>query len=166
MRKIFSIVFAVAVLALIFWLYSVLFPSNESVIKKRMQTIARLASFNPGEGDIARLSNVSQLAGFFTPDIVIRFEGTRPELQNLSGRDTLRQILLMARTNLQRMNVRFPDVVVTVDPDGRTASVNLTVIADVNADKDAILTELKMDLTKADGSWLVSRVETLKALDR
>lgn len=131
-----------------------------------MQTIARLASFNPGEGDIARLANVSQLAGFFTQDITIHFEGSRPELQSLTGRDSLRQVLLMARTNLQRMNVRFPDVVVTVDPEGRTARVNLTVIADVNADKDAILTELKMDLTKADGSWRVSRVETLKALDR
>jgi phage terminase large subunit-like protein len=161
-----SIILAVAALLLVFWLYTVLFPSDESVIKKRMQTIARLASFGPGEGDLTRLANVSQLAGFFTQDISMRFEGTRPELQNLSGRDTLRQMLLMARANLQRMSVRFPDIVVAVDPDRRTAKVDLTVVADVNADKEVILQELKLDLTRADGSWRISRVETLKALDR
>jgi hypothetical protein len=161
-----SILLAVAALLLVFWLYTVLFPSDEAVIKKRLQTIAQLASFNPGEGNIARLSNVNQLAVFFTQDISIRFEGSRPELQDLSGRDTLRQLLLVARSNLQRMSVRFPDIVVAVDPDGRAARVDLTVVADVNADKDVILQELKLDLTKADGSWRVSRVETLKALNR
>lgn len=153
-------------LALGFWLYTVLFPSDETVIRKRMQTIARLASFNPGEGDLARLANISQLTAFFTPDISMRFEGTRPELQNLSGRDTLRQLFMVARSNLQRMSVRFPDIVVTVDPDGRTATVNVTVVADVNAEKDFILQELKLDLTRADGSWRVSRVETIRALNR
>ena len=161
-----SIILALAGLMLVFWLYTVLFPSDESVIKKRMQTMARLASFGPGEGDLARLANVSQLVTFFTQDISIRFEGIRPELQNLSGRDTLRQMLLMARSNLQRMSVRFPDIVVAVDPDGRAARVSLTVVADVNAEKEAILQELKLDLTRAEGSWRVSRVETLKALDR
>jgi len=166
LRKVLSILLAVAALLLVFWLYTVLFPSDEAVIKKRLQTIAQLASFNPGEGNIARLSNVNQLAVFFTQDISIRFEGSRPELQDLSGRDTLRQLLLVARSNLQRMSVRFPDIVVAVDPDGRAARVDLTVVADVNADKDVILQELKLDLTKADGSWRVSRVETLKALNR
>lgn len=166
MRKLLSIIFAVGALALVFWLYSVLFPSNESVIRKRMQTMAKLASFTTGEGDLARLSNVSQLATLFTQDITMQFEGTRPELQNLSGRDTLRQMLLMARSNLQRMNVRFPDIIVIVDPDGQTARVNLTVVADVNTEKEAILQELKLDLNKAEGSWRVSRVETLKALNR
>jgi len=131
-----------------------------------MHTIAQLASFGPGEGDLTRLANVSQLAGFFTQDISMRFEGTRPELQNLSGRDTLRQMLLMARSNLQRMSVRFPDIIVAVDPDGAAAKVDCTVVADVNAEKGVILQELKLDFTKADGSWRVSRVETLKALDR
>jgi len=160
-----SIVFAAVGLLLVIWLYTVLFPSDESVIRKQMQTIARLASFKPGEGDLARLANVSQLVGFFTQDISMRFEGTRPELQNLSGRDTLQQMLMMARSNLQRMSMRFPDIVVAVDPDGRTARVNLTVEADVNSEKEAILQELKLDLTKAEGSWRVSRVETLKALN-
>lgn len=166
MKKVLSILLAVAGLLLVFWLYTVLFPSDETVIKKRLQTIAQLASFNPGEGNIARLANVNQLAGFFTQDISIRFEGPRPELQDLSGRDTLRQLLLVARANLQRMSVRFPDIVVAVDPDGRAARVDLTVVADVNAEKDVILQELKLDWTKADGTWRVSRVETLKALNR
>ncbi len=160
------IVFAVGALALGFWLYTVLFPSDESVIRKRLQTIARLASFKPGEGDLARLANVSQLTAFFTPDISMRFEGTRPELQNLSGRDTLRQLFMVARANLQRMSVRFPDMIVTVNPDGRAAMVDLTMVADVNADKDVILQELKLDMTKEDGTWRVSRVETIKALNR
>jgi hypothetical protein len=165
-RKILRIVLTVGALALVFWLYTVLFPSDESVIRKRLQTIARLASFKPGEGDLARLANVSQLTGFFTSDISMRFEGTRPELQNLSGRDTLRQLFFVARSNLQRMSVRFPDIMVTVNPDGRAAVADLTMVADVNADKDVILQELKLDLTKEDGTWRVSRVETIKALDR
>lgn len=166
MKKVLSILLALLGLAALCWLYTVLFPSDEAVIKKRMQTIARLASFGPGEGDLARLANVNQLANFFTQDISMQFEGTRPELQNLSGRDTLRQLLMVARSNLQRMDVRFPDIVVSVEPDRHSARVDLTVVADVNAEKGAILQELKLDLTKADGAWRIKRVETLKALER
>ena len=154
-----------AVLALL-WVRREWFPPPEIAIKKRLLAMASLASFSPNQAPLARLANASKLVDFFARDIEIRLAEAPPGLGRLSGRDNLREIILGARGQAQKMSVRFPDVLVTLNPDGDSALADLTAVVDVNTEANAMIQELRFTLRKEEGAWLVSRVESVKALDR
>jgi hypothetical protein len=148
------------------WIYRQVFPPAERVIEQRLRALASLASVAPNEGALARLANASKLVDFFARDIEIHLLEVPVPLTDIRGRESLRETILAARSQLQRATVRFPDIQLAVDPDGRSARANLTVVAEVNAEANAIVQQLKMSLRKDEGSWLIVRVETVKTFDR
>lgn len=106
------------------------------------------------------------MASYFTGDITVQLTGVHPDFANLSGRNGLQQVALAARTHLHRLDVRMPDQIITLAPDGQTATVEATIVGDVNGEKTAILQEIRMTLIRDGSRWLISKVVTLKALDR
>ena len=54
MKIIFRLVLLAALVALGVWLWTVLFPSPEKVIHKRLIGLANVVSFSPNEGDLVR----------------------------------------------------------------------------------------------------------------
>jgi hypothetical protein len=148
------------------WVHRQWFPPAELAIKNRLLALASLASFSPQEAPLARLANAGRLVDFFARDIDIRLPEAPPGLARLSGRDNLREIILGARGQAQKMSVHFPDIQVAVDPDGESAVAGVTVVVDVNTEANAMIQELRITLRKEGGAWLVARVESLKALDR
>jgi hypothetical protein len=52
MKIVFRLVLAVALLAFGVWLWFVLFPSPEKVIRKRLTGLAHTASFSSNEGNL------------------------------------------------------------------------------------------------------------------
>lgn len=149
-----------------FALYRQLFPPPEARIRRELAELCRLVSFTTHEGDLARLANAASVASYFTSDVTVQLTGVHPDFANLSGRNGLQQVALATRTHLQRLDVRMPDQIVTLAPDGQTATVEATVVGDVNSEKTAILQEIRMTLVREGSHWRISKVVTLKALDR
>lgn len=153
-----------AVLALGVWLWTVLFPSPEKVIRTRLRDVARAASFAPKEGLLARVANAQKLAGYFAPQIEVNIDLPGHEQHELGGRDEIAQAALVARRNVRALQVDFLDAHVTLAPDQQSAVVNLTVKAKIPDEKDYLVWEMKFTLKKIDGEWLINRVETVRTL--
>lgn len=166
MKLIFRIVLVAVLAALGIWLWTVLFPNPEKVIRQRLMELARTASSSPGESDLARLAAARSLAGFFSTNVELQVE--LPELSRYSimDRDEIMQAALMARSRAGGLKVKFPDINVTVAPDKQSAVADLTVQANISGEPDPIVQEMKFTLRKIDGRWLITRVETVRTLSR
>ena len=164
MKILFRLLLLAAVTALAFWLWTLFFPSPETVIRKRIDKVARLVSFGPREGNIARAANVLQLTGYFATNIEITVDTPAQSKQTLSGRDELTQAALAVRNVLAGLSVEFLDQTITLSPDKLEATVSLTGKARVPGDRDLLVQELKFYLQKINGDWLIVRIETVRTL--
>ena len=158
-------VFLAAILAGIgLWLFNVFFPSPEKVIRKRLQALAEAASFKGNDAPLVKLSRTQELGTFVLPDVSISIEIPGRNVFTINGRDDLLELAGGARFATQGLDVQFVDINITVGPGKETATAELTVKARVAGERDLIVTELRFDFRKADGDWLIQRVETLKTL--
>jgi len=164
MKILLRIVLFAALAALGVWLWFVLFPGPEKVIRRRLTDLARTASFSPGESDLARLAGARNLAGFFSTNIEVNLDVPGRVQYHLMGRDEISEAAFAASKTVGGLKVKFPDVNVTVAPDKQSASVDLTVEAHVSGERDPIVQEMKFTLQKTDGQWLITRVETVRTL--
>jgi len=162
MNKLFRLILVVALLALGVWLWTVLCPGPERIIRKRLAQVARAASFGPNEGTLSRLANVAQLAGYFSADIEVKIEALGRGQHTFSGRDEITQAALAARSAAGALNVEFLDVGMTMAPDRQSAVADLTAKAAVPGQKDFEVQEMKFVLKKINGEWLITRAETVK----
>jgi hypothetical protein len=156
---------AIAVLMLLcLWVWRTFFPSPEKIIRDRLNQVAKLASFDSREGDFARMANVLNLVGYFTPDAECIFNSSDVYPWSAHGRDDLRGAALYARSMLTALHVEFFDATVVFAPDKQTATVKLTVRASRPGDKDFLVEEIKVHLRNVSGTWLIARAETVKTL--
>jgi hypothetical protein len=164
MKIIVRLVLLLVLAALGYWLYTVLFPSPETVIRQRLQTVAKLASFTGQEGNLARLANVQQLIGFFSTAVEVRVDSPAHAEHTFSGKDEIQQVLLGIRTRLGGLEVKFLDPQVQLNPDETNATVQVTAEARVAGERDLFIQELQIGFTKNDGKWLIARIETVRTL--
>jgi len=151
-----------ALVALGAWLWFVLFPSPEKVIRQRLTELARTASFSSNESDLARLAAARSLAGFFSTNVEMNVDLPRFAQRSSLDRDEITQIALAASSRAGGLKVKFPDINVTVASDKQSAVADLTVEVDVSGEPDRIVQEMKFTLQKIDGRWLITRVETVR----
>ena len=152
-----------ALVALLVWVWQAWFPSPERVIRRRLAELARLASFEPNEGALAKLLNPQKLAGFFTSDVEVRIEAFGYG-REFSGRDQVQQAAMAARSALQSLKLKFPDIDVAMGPDQKSAVVNLTASGQTPSERDGLIYELKLIFEKVGNDWLIRRVEPVKTL--
>jgi cytoskeletal protein RodZ len=164
MKRVVQIILLVALIGLGFWLWTVLFPSPEKVVRSRLNALAKAISFKAGTGSLANAYNAQKAAEFFTIDVDVEVNLTGYEPITLHGRDEVLQIAMAARGRLTSLKVEFPDMNVTFGPNGNTAKVNLTGKATVPGERDISAQEFNFDLKKVDGKWLIYHVETVKTL--
>ncbi|MGB7749158.1 MAG: hypothetical protein WBN75_17935 [Verrucomicrobiia bacterium] len=163
MKIVFRIVLLAALAALGVWLWTVLFPGPEKVIRKRLTELARTVSSSPSESDLARLATAHSVAGFFATTVELNMD--LPELgQRTMDREEITQAALMGRSRAGGLYVKFPDINITVAPDQQSAVVDLTVEANISGERDSIVREMKFTLQKTDGQWLITRIETVRTL--
>ena len=153
-----------ALAALSIWLWFILFPSPEKVIRKRLTELARTASSSPGESDLARLAAARSLAGFFSTNVELQVELPELSQRDSIDREEITQAAFVARSRAGGLKVKFPDINVTVAPDKQSAVADLTVQANISGERDPIVQEMKFTLRKTDGQWLITRVETVRTL--
>lgn len=164
MKNLVRLALAAAVVALGVWLWGVLFPTPEKVIRTRLKEIAELVSFPANEAPLSALTEVQQLCARFSRDVEIHVEAPGFGRRTVQGRDSLREGAMAYRSALNGVNVQFPDIRVAVSTDKQAAEVWLTVTARVPTEPDLTVQEMKLLFRKLGGEWLVTRAETVKAL--
>jgi hypothetical protein len=164
MKLFVRLVLLAALLVLSWWLWVVFFPSPEKVIRKRLAELAQATSFAANEGDFARLGNIAQLGGFFSPDAQIVLDAAGYGAHNLSGRDEIMQAAGAARTATTSLKVEFLDLNVALDFGRELATVDLTVRGKTGNDPNFFVQEMKFNLKRINGRWFIIRVEPVKTL--
>jgi hypothetical protein len=164
MKRAVQIGAVLVLLGLAFWLWTVLFPSPEKVIRARLNALAHAISFKANGGLLSKAYNAQKAADFFTPDVQVEVNVTGYDPIVLHGRDEVLQIAMAAHSRLTSLKVEFPDMNITVGADGQTAKVNLTGKATVPGERDISAQEFNFMLKKTDGKWLIYQVETVKTL--
>ena len=164
MRIIVRLILLAVLLALGFWLWTFLFPNPQKVIRDRLNKIARLASFSGNEGNFSRVAAVEKLGAYFTDEIEVKVDVPHEETVTFNRREELMQAALSARSALSALKVDFPDINDDVDPGKLSATADVTLRADINGEKNALIQELKFYLKKVDGKWLIYRLDTVRTL--
>ncbi len=145
------------------WSWGAFFPSPEKIIRKRLNAMAKAASFSSKEGLLAKAWNAGTVADYFTEDVQVTLDAPGAPL-TINGRAELLQAVARARSAVSSLTIEFPDIKVTVAPDGASAVVNLTARGKVSGERDSYFQELKMQMIKVKGDWLISQVESVKTL--
>ena len=159
------VVFSAAIVAIAVWAWLHFFPSPERAIRKRLDELAKSASFGR-EGELARVNNAALFSSFFTSDVEITVDLPGRTPLTFGGRDQLLQAALAARATAGSLTVEFPDINITVSPDKTTATAHLTAKAKVGTERDLIVQEMKLMLRKQGREWLIYKLETVKTLSK
>jgi len=162
MKMVLRLILVAALAALAVWLWTIFFPSPERVIKERLAKLAQDASFSQDENNLIKLATAQNIPGFFSSNVVVTISVPEHMQQTMTGRDEIRTAALASRQAATDLNVKFPDITVTVAPDKSSAVADVTVDATVSGERDAIVQELKFTFQKIDGHWLIGKVETVQ----
>ncbi len=111
-------------------------------------------------------ARAEQIGSYFTADAVVDLgKGTAA----INGRDTLVNMAARLQNRTAAFSLELDDIGVTLSPDRTTADATLTATFALRtlptADESRDAREFRVALSKADGTWRVSRataVETLR----
>jgi hypothetical protein len=147
-----------------FWLWTVLFPSPEKVVLKKISSLAATATISTKDGNIIRAAKASNVVGDFSNDAEIVFDIPGVGSRTLTGRDEIRETAMGGFANAPSLKVQFLDATAKVGADKQTAEVNCTAQVSAGDNKDYGIQELRFQFKKIDGDWLITRLETVKTL--
>jgi hypothetical protein len=164
MKMVFRLFLPAVLIALGIWLWFVLFPSPEKIIRKQLARLAHAVSFSSNESDLAKLAGAQGLAAFFSTNAQVNIDVPGYEQHTFADRDEITQAALASRAAVSSLTLKFPDMNVNVAPDKQSAIADVTVEANVAGEKDDIVQEMKFIFQKMGGQWLISRVETVRTL--
>jgi len=164
MKRVIQIVLVLAIIGLAVWGWQALHPSPEKAIRSRLDNLAKTLSFKSGSGMLGQAYNAEKISEFFTPDVEVEINFNGVEPLSIQGRDEVMALAAKGRSQLTSLKVEFPDMNVTINPDGKSAKVNLTGKAIVPGERDISAQEFNFQLKKVDGKWLIYRVETVRTL--
>jgi ketosteroid isomerase-like protein len=164
MKITFRLVLLAAAAVLGFWLWTIFFPGPEKLVLRKISSLATTATFSASDSNITRAAKAGNLVGYFTTDAQIIFDAPGQAARTLSGRDEIREAAYGGFASLPALKVQFLDVTVRIGTDKQTADVNCTARVTAGDSKDYGVQEMHFQLKKVDGSWLISRAETVKTL--
>jgi ketosteroid isomerase-like protein len=146
------------------WLWTVLFPSPDSIIRKRLAQVAAEASFPPGENPLVIAARSENLAGCFGTNVEVNINVPEHGQHNFVGRAEIMQSAAGARSAVGSLKVEFPDMNITVSPDKQSATADVVLKVQAAGEKDFYVQEVKFTFQKIEGDWLITRVETVRTL--
>jgi hypothetical protein len=164
MKIVSRLVLLAALIAAGVWLWTILFPGPEKIVRKRLAQVAAEASFNSGENVLVLAARSVNLASRFGTNVEINInapEYGRP--LEFVGRDEITQAAAGMHMHLSGLKVEFPDVSVTVAPDKQSAVADVAVRLQASGEKDFNVQEVKFTFQKIGGDWLITRVENVRA---
>ncbi len=164
MKMVFRLVLLAALIAAGVWLWTILFPSPEKIIRQRLAQAASEVSFKSGENPVVSAARAETFAGFFSTNVEVNISLPEHGQHNFVGRDEITQTAMAAHSALNSLKVAFPDMNITVGPDKLSAVADVVVQVQAAGDKDFYVQEMKLTFQKIGGDWLITRVETVRTL--
>lgn len=161
-RSISILVVAIVLAGLGFLLYRKLFPTDETLIRRMLDTVAATASVSPDEKPLTRLSRAAQLAAQFAGTVTMNVDISGLQGRTIQTHEELAQLIAGARANVSDAKVEFIDANITINNDH--AQVHTTAFIRISGQGDPTVQELNMGLVKPDGRWRIERVETVRTL--
>ncbi len=161
MKIVLRVLFIVALLALGVWLWTIAFPSPEKIIRKDLTTLADHASFSATDNGILKIAHAQNIADFFNTNIVITIDVPGHDQQTMTGRDQITQAAIVSRQQFTSLDIKFPDIVITVAPDKTSATADVTAEVTISGNADKVVQEMKFTFQKVDGDWLISEIKTV-----
>jgi hypothetical protein len=164
MKAALRLVLLAAAVAMGLWLWTILFPSPEKIIRQRLTRLAADVSFRPGQNLLLAANRAEQVADFFSTNVEVTVNVPGHSRQILASRSDILQAVAAARQQVRGLQVEFLDVAVTVAPDKQSAVAELTARARITGEQELTVQELKFTFQKIGGEWLITRVETVRTL--
>lgn len=146
--------------------YRILFPSDETLIHSLLASVVHSATVRPDEAPLARLANANKLAWCFTREVVLNVDQAGADWANVTGRDQLLQVIVATRSHLQQLRVELIGLKLDIQPDKQSATGFTTAAAEVNGERYAVVQELNVTFTKAEGHWLIAVVDSVDTAAR
>jgi len=166
MKTVFQFILLVFLLAIGIWLWFILFPSPEKIIRTRIAKLARDASFSSNQNPVVIAYDAQKLGGYFSTNVEVNLDVPGKFNHAFMGREEIVQAAIVARPSVMGLKVEFPDVNVTVAPDKNSAVADVTLEATVYGEHDMIVEEMKFTFEKSEGRWLIKKVETVRTLSQ
>lgn len=166
MKNLLRLVLLALLIAAGFWVWNIIFPNPQKIIRSRLNKLAHLASCSPDEGNFSRLASVEKMGQFFVDNAEITVDIPGVESHTFNGRAELMQAAIAARATANGIAAELVDINIDMGSNNQSAMVDLTLKAKIGAEKDAIIQELNFTFKKIKGDWLISRVATVQTLKR
>jgi hypothetical protein len=164
MKIVLRLVLLAALIAAGVWLWTMLFPGPEKIIRQRLAQAASEASFQSGENLLVSAARAETLAGFFSTNVELNINLSERGQHNFAGRDEIIQAAAGVRSAVSSLKVEFPDMSITVGPDKLSAVADVVVQVQAAGNKDSYVQEMKFTCQKIGGEWLITRVVTVPPL--
>jgi hypothetical protein len=148
------------------WLWRVLFPGDEVVIRRRIQGLAEIASFPANEAPLAKVTNAEKVAGFFAVDGEIDVAPWGYQRVVISGRDELREAARGARFALTSLTVGVEAITIVLGPGEDQATTSFTLIGRTAGNPERQSQAMELEFRKVDGDWLIRRAKTVEYLSQ
>ena len=150
------------VIALGYWAWTAAFPNPRKAVWHRLEKLARLVSFSPDEGELAKLADAQKLAGYFSEQVTVNVEVQGVEKVAYTNREDLIQQLQGARMAVSSVKAKFLGPKIEMTPGDQEAIIGVALTADIGGEQNAVVVDLKIEMKKIDGDWLITRVETVQ----
>jgi SnoaL-like domain len=164
MKFILRLVLLAAAIAAGVWLWTVLFPGPEKIVRQRLAKVAADVSFGPGQNPLVAANNAERLASLFSTNVEVTVNVPGRFEHKFASREDITEAVAAAHQAVSALKVQFLDITVAVAADKQSAIAELTVKAQAAGDQDFIVQELKFTFEKTGGDWLITRVETVRTL--
>lgn len=139
-------------------------PSPERALRRQLQEMAELLSFQANEPPLNALGEINRLCAHLTPDVEVQIEARGFGRRTVRGREEIREGLRAYRQRFNGARVEFPDIRVELAPDRLSAVVYVTVEARLPGESDVWLQEMKLWFRRDGRQWQLARAETLQPL--
>ncbi len=162
--KLTSRLILIAILGVLgWWLWTVYFPSEEKIIKKRLNDLADAASFTGRESLLTKGLKIQKIGTFFGDQVEVSINIPKSEMHTMSSRNDIIVAAEAALAAYGSVTLELLDPVVTLSPDKESAGVNATVRVKMPSEQDMVQ-ELKFTFRKIKKEWLILRIETVRTL--
>lgn len=164
MKRIVLLVLALVVGGGAFWLYRVLFPSDERAIRRTLQQAAEAVSIRPEQGTFDKLAAINRLLNLCHPDIEILLNAPGTGSHSIRGQDQLREAFAAVAGSGETLQVDLLQIGVEIRQDRSHATAQFIARARGRAAQEDIVQEFRVLLDKTEGRWIMRRIEPLPSL--
>ncbi len=84
------------------------------------------------------------------------------ETHEFYNREELVQAIQAGRMSVNSVLAKFKSPKIEITPGNQEAIIGVVLTADISGEKDAVVEDLKIEMKKIDGDWVITHVESVQ----